>query len=182
MKNILVIGFLLILAYSCASRKLEPSTTVILPTEKVSLIKVLSTKGFTEKEKQKLLEYIPVMNNTVASKCFEDFIKERPGLHTTQDKTAVEVVEHLRTSTVEVHLITYYKYFSNVQGYTYPGVNSIWLNRKYHAGASLCSEASNLAHELSHKLGYSHSYKASKSRPFSVPYSINAAFKACCLN
>jgi hypothetical protein len=183
MKNILRLGFILVLAYGCASKapvKTELTNIISNETKEVNFVKVLSTKGFTEKEEQKLLEYIPVMNNTIASECFDNFIQARPGLHSTQNKSAAEVVQHLRTSTVEIHLITYYKRFSRVHGYTYPNVNKVWLNRKYHAGASLCSEASNLAHELSHKLGYTHSYKASKIRPFSVPYSINAAFKACC--
>ena len=95
-------------------------------------------------------------------------------------KKSAEVVQDLRTRTVEIHLVTYYKRFSKVHGYTYPDVNKIWLNRKYHSGASLCSEASNLAHELSHKLGYGHSFKATQSRPYSVPYSINAGFTKCC--
>lgn len=185
MNNLIRISFLLILAYSCASRKPVYESTVISTNSsgneaKVNLVKVLSTTGFSEAEEAKLKKYIPVMNNTIASKCFEDFIKARPGLHSTQDKNAVDVVKHLRTSKVKIHLITYYKRFSRVAGYTYSNDNRIWLNRKYHAGASLCSEASNLAHEVSHILGYTHSYKASKSRPFSVPYSINAAFTACC--
>ena len=148
--------------------------------KKTDLVKVLSTKGFTTKEKAKLEKYIPVMNETIDSACFKEFIKARPGLHSTNGKTPEQVVQHLRSSQVEIHLITYYKKWTKVHGYTYPGQNKIWLNRKYHSGASLCSEASNLAHELSHKLEYGHSYKASKTRPYSVPYSINAAFKECC--
>jgi hypothetical protein len=73
-----------------------------------------------------------------------------------------------------------YKRFSKLAGYTEPGANWIKLNRKYHSGASICSEASNLKHELSHKVKYGHDYKATQTRPYSVPYSINAAFKKCC--
>lgn len=152
-----------------------------LETSKNSLVNVLSTEGFTEKELTKLVSYIPVMDKTIASKCFMDFMQARQVLET-NGQDIKGVVETLRTSKVNIHLITYYKRFTRVQGYTYPSVNKIWLNRKYHKGASLCSEASNLAHELAHKLGYKHSFKATHSRPFSVPYSINAAFSKCCNN
>lgn len=182
MKHLFILVAALAFFFSCSSTKPVPKEpAAVTPVEKVDLVKVLSIRNFTEAEKTKLNKYIPVMNNTVASKCFKDFMVER-NLHTTQNKSNEEVVKHLRTSQVEIHLITYYKPWSKVAGYTYPNTNKIWLNRKFHAGASLCSEASNLAHELSHKLGYTHSYKATQSRPFSVPYSINAAFKACCKN
>jgi len=179
-KQLLLITMLLTLV-NCATNTVEGPKTppAVTPVEKTDLVKVLSTKGFTEKEKVKLNNYIPKMNETIDSECFKTFMVNR-NIHTTQNKSNAEVVKHLRTSQVEIHLITYYKRWSKVHGYTYPNVNKIWLNRKYHAGASLCSEASNLAHELSHKLGYTHDFKATQRRPFSVPYSINAGFTACC--
>ena len=175
MKLILLI---LLTACSTAPQK-EPAQITVKPVPVVSLVNVLSTTNFTEKEKEKLAAYIPVMNNTIASKCFSDFLTSR-NMIKTSNKTAEQVIHDLRTRQVEVHLIAYYKRFSKVHGYTYPDVNKIWLNRKYHSSASLCSEASNLGHELSHKLGYGHNYKATQSRPFSVPYTINAAFTFCC--
>ncbi|MEE4245157.1 MAG: hypothetical protein V2I33_07085 [Kangiellaceae bacterium] len=181
-----VTALILLILVGCATKNASKNVTndtqkpvVSVESNKKSLVRVLSTSGFMDKEKVKLSQYIPVMDKTIGSECFETFMLAR-NMHTTQGKSNEEVVKHLRSSTVDIHLITYYKRWSKVAGYTYPDVNKIWLNRKYHAGASLCSEASNLAHELSHKLGYGHTYKATKKRPYSVPYSINAAFTACC--
>lgn len=183
MKNIILLFIFAIYLLSCSSQtvKEEPVQMAVIEVQKTDLVKVLSYSGFTEKELEKAAAYIPVMNQTIDSECFKDFMLNRE-LIKTNDKTREEVVKDLRTKQVEIHLITYYKPWSKVHGYTYPNVNKIWLNRKYHSGASLCSEASNLAHELSHKLGYKHNYKATQTRPFSVPYSINAAFKVCCKN
>jgi hypothetical protein len=154
--------------------------TILTVDKKVkSFVNVTKYTNFTEKEKVKASKYIPVMDAVINSKCFMDNMVMRE-LKKTNGKTNKEVVEHLRTSTVDIELIMYYKRFSKVAGYTKPSVNKIWLNRKYHSGASNCSEASNLAHELSHKIKYGHDYKATIDRPLSVPYSINAAFKSCC--
>jgi hypothetical protein len=176
MKQLLILIMFMFVACTTKPVK-EPAK--ITPVKKTNLVTVLSTKGFTEQEKEKLLEYIPVMNKTIDSKCFKDFMIARD-LKRTNELTREQVVNKLRTSNVEIHLITYFKRFSKVHGYTYPNVNKIWLNRKYHRGASLCSEASNLAHELSHKLGFKHDFKATLARPYSVPYSINAGFEHCC--
>lgn len=185
MKNLILL-FVLTLA-ACSTQQTTKPVVNNVPTTKpvvkepvkVSMVNVLSYSGFTNKELTKASAYIPVMNKTIASKCFEDFMVRR-NLIETNGKSRDQVVNDLRTKQVDIHLITYYKRFSKVAGYTYPNVNKIWLNRKYHGGASLCSEASNLAHELSHKLEYGHDYNATQSRPYTVPYSINAAFTVCC--
>jgi len=182
MKNIILL-LLSIYVFSCSTT----DKCIPVPAKKVvetivannNLVKVLSLKNFTDKEKEKSKKYISKMNEVIASNCFGSFMVERK-LGETNSKTNKQVVQDLRTKTATVHLEMYYKRFSKVHGYTKPNVNRIWLNRKYHAGASICSEASNLAHELSHKLGYGHSYNATQSRPYTVPYSINAAFTACC--
>lgn len=196
MKNLIILIAALISLNACAMggkpapKPVEP-VKVETPETSVSSVDLVTVKkftGFYKSEIEKAWEYIPKMNETIGSKCFEDFFVAREAgkhsskykLHSTNGKSAKEVVKHLRSSNVEIELITYYKKWSKVAGYTYPNVNKIWLNRKYHSGASLCSEGSNLAHELSHKLGYGHAYKATYDRPYTVPYSINAAFKACC--
>lgn len=167
----------------------EPITLPeMFPREVLSLVNVTSTKNFSDKEKEKMLKYIPVMDKTIRSDCFEKFMArtdrgntKNMGLIETKGMSPKEVVSKLRTSTVDIELIMYYKRWSKVSGYTEPGADWIKLNRKYHSGASLCSEASNLGHELSHKIGFGHSYKATPTRPFTVPYSINAGFTACCV-
>jgi len=162
---------LLLLLVSCASvstpekeipskviEVLKPETEII-----VDAVNVTKFTGFYDSEIAKAKKYIPKMNETIASKCFEDFMVNRK-LIKTNGLSRIEVVNKLRTSRVDIELITYYKRFSKVAGYTYPGVNKIWLHRKYHKGASLCSEASNLFHETSHKFGFGHSYKSNHNR------------------
>lgn len=144
-----------------------------------SFVNVTKYTNFTKEEKVKASKYIPLMDNVINSNCFEEFMIARD-LRKTNGKTNKEVVQHIRKSTVDIELIMYFKRFSKVAGYTENGATWIKLNRKYHAGASFCSEASNLAHELSHKINYGHDFKATIDRPLSVPYSINAAFKSCC--
>lgn len=188
MKNVIILIAALISLNACAmGGKPAPKPVELVKVEvpqtsvsSVDLVTVTKFTGFYKSEIEKAWKYIPKMNETIGSKCFEDFFVAREKLHSTNGKSAKEVVKHLRSSNVKIELITYYKKWSKVAGYTYPNVNKIWLNRKYHAGASLCSEGSNLAHELSHKIGYGHDYKATVNRPYSVPYSINAAFKVCC--
>lgn len=152
------------------------------PAVKSDLLKVTKFTGFWDSEITKAGKYIPLMNSVIASDCFEQFMINRS--KEAKDKyglvwDAPTVVNDLRTKQVHIELIMYYKRRSRVAGYTYPGVDKIWLNRKYHAGAALIDEASNLAHETSHKLGYEHDFKATYRRPYSVPYSINAGVESC---
>jgi len=172
----------LIMLVACSTNKSKKivEQVEILKTNKVNLVNVTKLRNFTKKEEIKLHKYIKVMNETIASKCFFNFINSRKIIKTNSLKNS-EVINMLRTYNVKIELEMYYKRWSKVSGYTEPNVSWIKLNRKFHTGASLCSEASNLAHELSHKLGFGHSYRATKQRPFSVPYSINEGFKKCCL-
>lgn len=134
--------------------------------------------NFSDAQKAKLAEFLPVMNKTMAGQCFGDFMLERK-LVQANGKSNKEVLEHLRSSKVKVELISYWS-LSGTIGYTYPDVNKIWLNNRIQSGFTPCESASNLAHEASHKIGYGHDFYATDRRPYSVPYSINAAFNKCC--
>lgn len=123
-------------------------------------------------------EAVVKVNETIESACFADFIKNRQMIMT-NEKSNTEVVQSLLAAKVVVDIRTYYT-MKRVLGYTIPGKNKIWINRKYMLTWNQCDLASLLGHESSHKIGYGHSYYATKERPFSVPYSINAAFKQCC--
>jgi len=168
---------MLLVLISCSSGKVTTNTDVI----KASLINVTKFTNFTDKEIVKAKKYIPLMESVVKSQCFEDFMVARKMIKT-DGLSNKEVVAKLRGTTVDIELIAYYKRFSYVAGYTEPGAKWIKINRKYHTGASLCSEASNLYHELSHKIGFGHTNKGTSIRKYSVPYSINDAFKVCCEN
>lgn len=146
---------------------------------KVDFIKVIKD-NFSEAQKKRIAVYMPIMNRTLASSCFEKYMLQRK-LIQTNGKSPQEVVDHIRSSTAGVELISYWSRKGTV-GYTYPNVNKIWMNERLHKNFDSCRSASNLAHEGSHKIGYGHDYKRTSRRPYSVPYSINAAFKACCSN
>jgi hypothetical protein len=117
-------------------------------------------------------------NETVAGSCFASFMLVRKFVNT--EKNNEQVYQSLVDANVVVDIRTYYT-MKRVLGYTIPGKNKIWINRKYMLAWNHCDLASLLGHESSHKIGYSHSYYATKERPNSVPYSINAAFKQCCV-
>lgn len=115
----------------------------------------------------------------LSSSCFSTFVKKREKLIETNNLDRDGVLESLSKSRLTVPLKMYYKN-NGVVGYRNPPSPQVNTNRKFHAGASACSRASNLTHEWSHSLGYGHSYNANYNRQFSVPYTINAGFLACC--
>lgn len=129
-------------------------------------------------QKKFLGEAVVKVNETIESACFAQFMNERK-LNMTNEKSNAEVVKSLLEANVVVDIRTYYT-FKRVLGYTIPGKNKIWINRKYMLSWNQCDLASLLGHESSHKIGYGHGYYHTKDRPFTVPYSINAAFKVCC--
>ena len=187
--------FIVLILASCSTVKKRPVDLDVKPdltqveTSHKRFLVVSKFTGFSSKTEERLKKAVIKVDEVFHSQCFEDFMVAREKgehsdkyvLHSTNGLTAKEVVQDLRTNQATVELIYYYKRFSKVHGYTYPNVNWIKLNGKYHTGTTICSEASNLGHEGSHKIKYGHSYKSNSARPFSVPYSINKAFKVCCI-
>ena len=178
MKNLINL-IILLMVIACSTTPVSTPVNIIKTTDKASFVNVTKYTNFSKEEKVKASKYIPLMDKVLNSNCFEEFMIARD-LRKTNGKTNKQVVKHIRKSNVDIELIMYFKRFSKVAGYTQKGATWIKLNRKYHEGASLCSEASNLAHELGHKINYGHDFEATIDRPLSVPYSINAAFKSCC--
>lgn len=188
---------LLLLIASCAqmpTKQAEIPAKVIEVTKPVltddkPYLEVTSYLGYNKESTAELKKAVDKVNKVVGSQCFEKFMIDRavkkPGrkytLHSTNGRTAKEVVDHLRSDTVKIRLV-YYKGRTRTVGYTYANTDKVWTNWKFYAGASACNRGSNLAHEGSHKapFSYGHTSKATYSRPWSVPYSINEAFKYCC--
>ena len=141
-------------------------------------VKFDPVKSYTEKELGVLEVSTKMINEMIPSECFKTFMLNRE-LIQTNGLTNTQVIEKLHTPST-VPLVMYYSNNSTV-GYRNVGSPTIYTNRKFHAGASACANASNLFHEVSHVIGFGHDKKANKNRPYSVPYSINAAFSACCL-
>ena len=185
MKNLFLL-LLTIMITSCATTKTSnpvvttPIDTPIVSGEDINIVTVDKYTNFTQNEKTKIEQAEKKLNTMLGGDCFKNFMLDAD-LIQTNNRTNIQVVDHLKSSHVNIELIIYYKYFSKVHGYTYPNVNKIWFNRKYHSGTTVCAEASNLMHELSHKFGYGHDYKATSTRPKSVPYTLNRAVKACCI-
>jgi uncharacterized protein YjaZ len=143
------------------------------------MLNVVKFINHTSEEIKRNKTAVEKVHEVVKSDCFENVIMSRE-LIQTGGLSNKQVVEKIRNSSFDMSLEMYRRNFSRVNGYTYPNSKNVWLNRKYHSGASICAVASNLAHEYSHKIGFSHDYKPNKSRPYSTPYSINYAFEVCC--
>lgn len=136
--------------------------------------------NYTQEEKEVLFVAERLVNEMFQSSCFENFMLQR-ALRETNGKTNQEVVTFLKNFNVQIPLHMYENYYVNTVGYRNTGKPDIFTNRKYHAGATACSRATNLGHETSHVAGWGHAKKPSKLRPLTVPYSITASFEACCV-
>lgn len=189
MKSLLILLFFIIACTSIPKKNVETKKipkTFDIDVSATDKHRVLFGKisGHSEKQKQKLYKAQLKIDEMVNNKCFVDFILNRK-LIKTNGKTGKEVVLDLKTNSHKVDILFYsvpwWKKIKNTtHGYTYPNVDKIWLNNKFHTGTTVCAEASNLHHEISHKYGYGHSSNRHYNRQFSVPYSINAAYGKCC--
>ncbi len=173
-----ILGVVLLVSGSIYSMGSKP---IPLPNQsyEVKGVRYIPYIGYTREEKEVLVIAEKLSNDLIQGECFRNFMVSRP-LIDTENRIPYEVVEHLRTTNLMVPVVMYSNYFSNVVGYRQPPSPTIYTNRKYHAGSTACSRASNLTHEWSHVVGYGHSFDANSRRPFSVPYSINEAFRVCC--
>ena len=77
----------------------------------------------------------------------------------------------IQDQTMNLNLNLYYKRNSTV-GYTYPGVEEIYINNYFFAGYEVKQVARNLFHEWLHKLGFDHKSSKKSVRPYSVPYAV----------
>ena len=60
----------------------------------------------------------------------------------------------------------------NVVGFTYPNIDTQYINRSFFNRMSATEIASNIFHEWAHKLGFNHPYKFTDDRCYSVPYAL----------
>lgn len=117
-------------------------------------------------------------NETVQSKCFEDFMLTW-GLIQTDGKTPAQVVAHLRQTRLTVPVHYYYRRNSTV-GYRQPPYPDVYFNRRFHTFYDACETSSNATHEWSHVIGYDHPSDRTPTRGRTVPYAINQGFDQCC--
>lgn len=121
------------------------------------------------------------VETTILSQCFEkEFLASCMDENQSNGLKKKEVLNQIRSSKVKIDLEMYRSWRGTI-GYTYEGVNKIWMNRKFHNGFSVCDSAANLAHEaIGHQNGFKHDMKATKRRPCSVPYVLGGVVTKCC--
>lgn len=122
------------------------------------------------------------VETTIMSQCFEkELLASCLDENQSNGLTKKEVLNLVRSSKVKIEL-EMYKSWRGVVGYTYDGVNKIWMNRKFHNGFSVCESAANLAHEaIGHQNGFKHDFKSTKRRMCSVPYVFGTVVTRCCI-
>lgn len=121
------------------------------------------------------------LNEVKSSKCFHDFIAARKMIQT-QNKTPLQVADHIASLSGSVDVVMYYSRFSSAMAYRQPPELKINLNRKFfYTSLPICEWVSTILHESLHALAnYEHDYQWNAQRDYSVPYSANAGVEACC--
>jgi hypothetical protein len=153
-----------------------PSPTV---AEQKKIITLICDEKCTAGEKIKLALVEKKLNDTLDSKCFEDYLTDpKRKFNNLQGKSPWDIVKEMREP--QTMLVNYYGSIQFwVLGYEVGGEAVVHLNRvaiAYHH-FDLCDEASVAAHETSHAKGFMHVGNA--PTPFNLltpPYMINAAF------
>ena len=149
------------------------------PTTQAQTIIFSPVKGYTKEEAAVLVVAQRLVNESIQSSCFERFFMSRD-LIQTGGLTNSGVIKKIQDARLIVPVTMYEKFYSNVVGYRQPPDDTIYTNRKFHAGATACARASNLGHEALHDVGFGHDFNPTTRRPFSVNYSYNAMMSVCC--
>lgn len=144
--------------------------------------------GGTEALQAEVLNSEAILQATITSKCFGDFMLGRALIHDTSANSTnglsnQEVLDRIRTVGGQIPVTIYHQPWyrpSSVMGYRNVGETLIHLRDT--SLDSLCDSASLIAHEaIGHVLGgWDHDFNRTAAREYSVPYSINAGFDACC--
>ncbi len=121
------------------------------------------------------------LNEVKSSKCFHDFIAARKMIQT-QNKTPLQVADHIASLSGSVDVVMYYSRFSSAMAYRQPPELKINLNRKFfYTSLPICEWVSTILHESLHALAnYEHDYQWNAQRDYAVPYTANAGVEACC--
>lgn len=159
-----------------ASPSISPSPS---PSAIAKIITLICDEKCTETEKTKLAIVEKKLNDTLASKCFENYITapERK-FNNLLGKTPWDILNEMRQP--QTMLVNYYSSLQFwVLGFEMGGESVVHLNRvamAYHR-FDICDEASVAAHETSHAKGFMHvGNSANAFNLLTPPYQINAAF------
>jgi len=179
------VAFLAILLSSCVVNSRVNSPTIMGPVPSPSaspeqkIITLICDEKCTEAEKDKLKKVEAKLNETLGSKCFEDYMTQEGRKYTHFKDSPADIVKKMREP--QTMLVNYYtSVMIWVLGYEVGGESVVHLNRlavAYH-GFNICDEASVAAHETSHAKGFMHlgNDPSKNDNIHSVPYQINAAF------
>lgn len=145
------------------------------------MISITAFVNHTTMEIAKNTQASQKVETTILSQCFEkEILASCLDENQSNGLTKKQVLNLVRSSKVTIDL-EMYKSWRGTIGYTYEGVNKIWMNRKFHNGFNVCESAANLAHEaVGHQNGFKHDMKATKRRPCSVPYVLGSVVTKCC--
>ena len=146
------------------------------------MITISSFINHTTTEIDKNTQAAQKVETTIMSQCFErELLSSCLDEKQSNGMTKKQVLDFVRSSKISIDL-QIYKSWRGVVGYTFEGVNKIWMNRKFHAGFSVCESAANLAHEaVGHKNGFKHDMKSTPRRSCSVPYVLGDMISKCCV-
>lgn len=135
----------------------------------------------TAQEKVMIKKAGELVNNTLHSQCFRDYMASRK-LIQTKKYSNDEVIEQISRLSGLVAVSMYFNRWSSAMAYRQPPELKINLNRKYFsASGKPCEWASTMAHETMHALlNFEHSFKWNPEREFSVPYSVGYGVDSCC--
>lgn len=135
----------------------------------------------TAQERAMIQKAGELVNNTLHSQCFRDYMESRR-LIQTKNLSNQEVIEQISRLSGLVAVSMYLNRWSSAMAYRQPPELKINLNRKYFsASGKPCEWASTMAHETMHALlNFEHSFKWTPEREFSVPYSVGYGVDSCC--
>jgi hypothetical protein len=164
----------------------EITTEAIVPSAALNFEVNLKLKNFNSRQEDKVLAAGDLIKKVVATEEFKNAILnhtyngkktfvDNGGLTNRQIyKRILEGSEKLKPgkdNTMDLNLIVYQANNSTV-GYTYPNVNTVWMNSKFLNRNRPYEVTTNMMHEWLHKLGFKHAKQRTANRKYSVPYAV----------
>jgi hypothetical protein len=198
-KPILILTFLHLLGCSTIQKQVQPGDQSQVPTQAdtasnsvanetpISDVEfgaiIFSPVEFysTPQERAMIKRSGELVNNTLHSSCFRDYMASRR-LIETKNLSNEEIISQISRLSGLVAVSMYFNRWSKAMAYRQPPELKINLNRKYFsASGNACGWASTMAHETMHALlNFEHSFKWTPERQYSVPYSVGSAVEKCC--
>lgn len=164
----------------------EVALSLPVPAAALNFDVQLEFEQFSARQEIKVLEAAELIKKVVASEDFKQAVLQHrwqgklqfannKGLSNRAIyKRIVEASEKLNKgidNTMNLKLIAYHAN-NRVVGYTYPGVMTVWMNKKFLNQRQAHEVTVNMMHEWLHKLGFGHDFQATPMRPYSVPYAL----------